>query len=382
MLSSGPTLLLAMPYLILGGAERLLSAIVGKLAASGWRVVVVTTVAVDESHGDTTSWFEGATPEIFQLPRFLDAVVWKDFIDYLFASRRIDVLWVVGSAFVYDCLPALRLRHPGLRVVDLLFNTVGHTGNNRRYADCIDLTFVENAEVRDWLLEAGESPRRICMVESGVDLIENQPAVHDEDLAALCGLPGGSTVVGFFGRWSDEKDPLGFVEIARRMPGDLEVTFVMTGAGPLESQLKQAISEAAFPPGRFLLKGAVPDVRPYLRACDILVLPSRLDGRPNVVMEALASGVAIVASSVGALPDMFRDGKQGYLCMPGNTEGFVQRISELVADKELLARFKRDARSWAERRLDIRAMLESYENQLRGLVSTGRHTDVTEQQGI
>ncbi len=364
----GPTLLLAMPYLVLGGAERLLSAVVGNLVKCGWRVIVVTTVPIDASHGDTTAWFESATVEIFHLPRFLDVEFWKDFVDHLFALRSIDLVWVAGSALVYDCLPALRLRNPALRVADLLFNTQGHTRNNRRYADCIDLTFVENTEVRSWLLEAGETPDRICLVESGVDLVENAPASPGEDVRSECGLPSDTVVIGFFGRWSDEKDPLGFVEIAKRLPREANVTFVMTGAGPLESELKQAIAAARFPSGRFLLKGAVPDLKPYLRACDMLVLPSRLDGRPNVVMEALASGVAVLASRVGALPEMFEDSRQGYLCAPGDYDCFAARIAELASDRERLEGFKQAARGHAQRRLDIRAMLDTYEGRLRRLV--------------
>ena len=375
--SSGPTLLLAMPFLILGGAERLLSAIVANLTRSGWRVLVVTTVPVDDSHGDTTSWFESATHEIFHLPRFVEAAYWKDFVDRLFETRHIDLLWVVGSAFFYDCLPALRLRYPRLRVADLLFNTLGHTANNRRYADCIDLTFVENNEVHDWLIEAGERPERISVVQSGVDLVENAPPPDSKKAREEAGLPEEAMVVGFFGRWSEEKDPLGFVEIARRVPEKLNVTFVMTGAGPLESELRQAIAAAAFPPDRFLLKGAVPDLKLYLRACDVLVLPSRLDGRPNVVMEALASGIPVVSSRVGALPEMFEASRQGYLCAPGDYESFAARLIELATDRQKLTQFKRDARSHAEQNLNISRMLNAYQDRLSALIAS-KHGSVVD----
>ena len=365
---SGPTLLIAMPFLVLGGAERLLSAIVAQLARDGWRVIVVTTVAVGPEHGDTTKWFESATAEIFHLPRFLDPEYWRDFLDYLLHSRNVQVLWLIGSAFVYDCLPAVRLRHPRLAVADLLFNPVGHTANNRRYADCIDVTFVENGEVRQWLLAAGESDARICLVESGVDLEQNKPAPQDPLFIRSEEIAAGSVVVGFFGRWSEEKDPLGFVEIARRASNDLDVVFLMTGAGPLEASVRAAIEAASFPAGKFLLKGTVPDLKPYLQACDILCLPSRLDGRPNIVMEALATGMAVVASRVGALPELVEEGEQGYLCMPGDYREFSRRIEELATDKDKLSRFKRSARAFAERRLDINAMLQAYESGLSRLI--------------
>ncbi|MNX70018.1 putative glycosyltransferase EpsJ [compost metagenome] len=369
--TTGPTLLIALPFLVLGGAERLLSAIVAQLARNGWRVVIVTTVPVGQTHGDTTSWFESATPEIFHLPRFLEPEYWRDFFDHLLQSRDVQILWVIGSAFAYDCLPAWKLRYPRLAVADLLFNTVGHTANNRRYADCIDLTFIENAEVREWLIVAGESPQRISLVESGVDLEKNAPADPGQPSPMAGDIPGNATIVGFFGRWSEEKDPLGFVEIAKRISSESNVVFLMTGTGSLEPELRSAIAAANFPPGRFLLKGSVPDLRPYLQACDILCLPSRLDGRPNIIMEALASGTAVIASRVGALPDMIEAGQQGYLCAPGAYDEFARRIEELASDKQKLENFQLAARAFAERRFDIQAMLRQYESELRRLIGQG-----------
>lgn len=370
----GLTLLIAMPFLVLGGAERLLSAIVAQLAKNGWRVVIVTTVPVDQTHGDTTSWFEISTTEIFHLPRFLDQEYWRDFLDHLVQSRRVDLLWVIGSAFVYEYLPALKLRHPRIAVADLLFNTVGHTSNNRRYSDCIDLTFVENSEVRDWLTASGEVPQRISLVESGVDLEHNTP--YSDDQSALAGeISVGAVVVGFFGRWSEEKDPLGFVEIATRVSKHMDLVFLMTGAGHLEAELKAAIAAANFPPGRFLLKGTVPDIKPYLQACDILCLPSKLDGRPNVIMEALASGTAVIASRVGALPEMIEEGKQGFLCAPGAYDAFARKIEELASDKDKLNRFKLDARQFAESRFNIKEMLRQYETRLRDLIKPCRRVN-------
>ncbi|AVQ82237.1 hypothetical protein C4F17_15430 [Variovorax sp. PMC12] len=369
---AGPTLLIAMPFLVLGGAERLLSAIVAQLSKNGWRVILVTTVPVGQEHGDTTPWFESATSEIFHLPRFLDQDYWRDFFDYLVQSRNVELLWVVGSAFAYEYLPALKLRHPRIAVADLLFNTVGHTANNRRYSDCIDLTFVENTEVQNWLIASGESPARISLIESGVDLDLNKPQNREDCAPASEEISLGATVVGFFGRWSEEKDPLGFVEIAARVSKQLDIVFLMTGAGHLEANLKAAIAAAKFPPGRFLLKGTVPDVRPYLQACDILCLPSKLDGRPNIIMEALASGATIVASKVGALPEMVEEGRQGFLCEPGAYGEFARKIEELASDKDKLARFKLDARNLAERRFNIKEMLGKYEGKLHALIKSPR----------
>ena len=146
----------------------------------------------------------------------------------------------------------------------------------------------------------------------------------------------------------------------------------MTGAGPLEDEVRKAVVLASFEPGRFLLKGSVPDLVPYLQACDILCLPSRLDGRPNVVMAALATGTAVVASSVGALPEMVEDGRQGFLCEPGAYDAFATRIDELAADPERLRRFQAEARVHAECRFNICSMLDRYESELGGLIQCSK----------
>ena len=169
-----PTVLFVLPFLIIGGAERLLSAVAAHLSSAGFRVVVTSTLDVAPEFGDSTSWFEEATSEVYHLPRLLRPEYAADFLDYLVESKRVDILFVAGSEFAYHQLPGLRARHPQLRVVDMLFNTQGHVQNNRTYASLIDLHFCENAEVRDWLLASGQPEDSVVLVESGVDTSNSQ----------------------------------------------------------------------------------------------------------------------------------------------------------------------------------------------------------------
>jgi len=363
-----PTILLALPFLIVGGAERLLSRIVGHLVGAGWRVLITTSVDAGPEHGDTTQWFEESTAEIYHLPHHLAPERWQDFVRYLILSRRVDLLWIVGSAFVYDILPALKREFGGLKTADLLFNTVGHVANNRKHAELIDLTFVENLEVLKYLRDAGESDNRIALIPSGVDLQTHRPSPRAPEVVAQLAAGTGELIVGFSGRWSEEKDPLAFIEIARRTPSDLPVRFVMTGTGGMRGAIEAAVTAANFAPGRFHLVGEVADVAPYLRSYDILVLPSQLDGRPVVVLEALAYGAPVVASRVGALPELVQDGGTGFLCAPGDIDAFVAALTRLTQDRDLLARMKRAARSYAEQSLDARDMMRRYQECLHQLV--------------
>ncbi len=359
-----PTVLLAMPFLLLGGAERLMSAIAGHLTANGWRVIVLTSLDTKGGHGDTTSWFEQHTCEIFHLPKSFAREFWDDFLRHLIESRRVDILWVVGSAFAYDNLRSLRTLFPQLKVADLLFNTIGHTESNRRRRHQIDVIFVENEEVRGWLLDHGEIGERIRLVESGVDLDRLCPDLRSELFREKITNGSNDIIVAFCGRWSEEKGPLTFIEIARRANRTWPVHFVMTGTGPLKPEVQRAVAAANFPAGRFQLLGEVPDISQVLASVDLLVVPSKLDGRPQVVLEALAAGTPVLASRVGDLPNLVEDGITGWLCEPGAVDEFLQRIAEASANRAELRRKRDSSRASAEARLDARRMFAAYEQGL------------------
>lgn len=363
------TVLIALPFLIVGGAERLISQISAHLRAQGMRVVIVTTLPVDAAFGDTSDWFADATSEIYHLPRLLDVDRWERFLNYLIVSKGVDVLWQAGSAFVYALLPSLRAKHPHLRVVDLLFNTIGHTAANRSHASEIDLVLVENAEVESWLLAKGERPERVVRVDSGVDLTLFRPDLRHPVRKQLR--------VGYSGRLSEEKDPLAFLAIAAALSDRDDIEFVMTGAGPLESKVKAKLATTGLS-DRVSLLGIVDDARAHLASLDVLVLPSRLDGRPVVVLEALALGVPVVASSVGALPQLVHDGVTGYLCAPGDPAAFAARLRRLADDRRTLDDMGRAARRFAELNLDAKVMFETYETALRSLAADGRSSGRTE----
>jgi glycosyltransferase involved in cell wall biosynthesis/SAM-dependent methyltransferase len=361
------TILIAMPFFIVGGAERLLSEIAAHLGAHGFRIVLVTTEYVYPIYGDSTSWFERSTAEIYQLPRFLEPERWQEFIDYLLATRHVSLLWIVGSRVLYELLPRIKAGHPGLKVIDLLFNTVGHTASHRKYATCFDKVLVENREVATWLAEAGEQPGKILQIPSGVDLDVLRPQPGPARIRGELGIAPDAFIAGYSGRLSDEKDPEAFLEIARQCRRQPRLVFLMTGAGPLADQVRRRIDKLALGSSlRFL--GQVETVSDYMSAYDVLVLPSRFDGRPVAVLESLALGVPVIASRVGALPDLVQEGVTGFLCEPGDTGAVAERIRWLAAHPEEHLRMKAAARAFAEAELDARQMFERYEAAIRGVL--------------
>jgi glycosyltransferase involved in cell wall biosynthesis len=364
-----PSILLAISHLVLGGAERLMSEVVRGLCEAGYRVVIVTTVPTWPQLGDTTSWFEPYTEEIYHLPRFLPHSCWPEFVDYVIEAKSVRTILLVGSTFFYESLADLKQRYGWLRVVDLLFNTVAHANSNRTVADLIDATIVEGADVESWLLANGESPHRIHRIPSGVDLLRFKPASRPPHVMRELGFSPDAFVAGFSGRLATEKAPVSFIKIAAQVQAELPIRFVMTGTGPLEGEVRNALKREGGM-DRVAFAGAVGDICDYLACYDVLVLPSLFDGRPTIVMEALAMGIPVIASKVGSLPELVVDGETGFLCEPGDFRNFASHIQWLFEHPTEHARMREAARRFAETHFQLRQMVSEY------IRIVGRLTDV------
>jgi glycosyltransferase involved in cell wall biosynthesis len=367
-----PTILVMLPFLILGGAERLLSEVLQYLHEQGWRVIIVSTRNVPQSSGDTVAWFSTFTAEIYALPAFLEQSEWLDFVEYILRNRKVDLILNVGSKFFYETVQGLSSLVPNVAIADLLFNTQGHGPDHELKKSKFDGVLCENEEVKRWLESIGWAPEKITIIHSGIDLQRFSP--EPKVSGKLAAADQGDLVVGFCGRWSEEKGPDVFVDMAGRCAGVPQLRFIMTGTGPLESQIKRQIRK--LPSGvRFDCRGDVKDIIEVIRLCDIIVLPSRIDGRPMIVMEALACGVPVLASCVGGIPDLIVEGKTGMLCAPADAQDFVRKLTQLAADRSAIFAMKRAARDYAATELDGVRMVRSYEKALLQLIEAKTSAD-------
>lgn len=185
------------------------------------------------------------------------------------------------------------------------------------------------------------------------------------------GIAPDDIVVGWSGRLSEEKAPEIFLDLAARcmdLPG---VHFVMTGGGPMKPCIAQAASR--LPAGtRLHLFGLVDDIRAFYRLYDIYTLTSRIDGRPLAVMEAQASGCAVLASRIGGVPDIMADGVTGLLANPAEAADFERALRHMVADRAGLAAMRAQARALAVDRFSVTAMVEGYRRALEDAVAAAR----------
>jgi glycosyltransferase involved in cell wall biosynthesis len=347
---------------VIGGADTVLAQIAEGLASRGFRISVVTTLEPLPSMGDGSARYERITPDVFHLPRFLpDDEAREDFLFHLLESRGTNILFIVGSAFTYDLLPKIRARFPEVRVVDQLFNEFGHLESNRRHRSSIDLNIVATEALRDLLVQRhGEDADRVRVIHHGVDWSgeldpDTIPPSDDSGLEALRGLH----TVAFVGRFSEEKDPHLFVDIAHRLRERNDTGFLMIGDGPLADPVRRRIADRRMS-DRILVRPFVEDLRPFLRRTDVLVIPSRIEGIPILLLEAFALGIPVVASRVGGVPAVIEDGVNGFLCPPGEAGAFASRIAGLLDDPEARWRMGASGREQVRSRFGIERMIREY----------------------
>jgi glycosyltransferase involved in cell wall biosynthesis len=139
-------------------------------------------------------------------------------------------------------------------------------------------------------------------------------------------------LVGAAGRLSPEKGFGILLEGAARVVAkDASVGFLHFGDGPLRGELQRRIDALGIE-DRFVLAGFRSDLDQFMPFLDVLALPSFTEGMPNVVLEALAAGVPVVATAVGGTPEVVEDGVSGRLVPPGDPDVLAVCISSLLAD--------------------------------------------------
>lgn len=154
--------------------------------------------------------------------------------------------------------------------------------------------------------------------------------------------------ISFVGRLSREKRPEFFVELASRLCAELpqfNLKFRMAGDGPLRESVQELMTERSLNGTRFSLMGELSNPEELYGDTDLLVLTSRYEGTPNVILEAMAYGIPVIAPAVGGVPELVGDNR-GILVPPADFEGFVSASKCLIKDGTKRRRLGKNAKAF------------------------------------
>jgi len=240
---------------------------------------------------------------------------------------------------------------------------------NRRLVDAV---LVNSEAARDELVgRFGVPSPRIVITGVGIDLERFSGSERDESLARELGLTG-QRVVGIVAKLSAVKGHEHFLRAAREvLSARSDVRFLIVGDGPRRAELERMAADLEIADATLFL-GARDDVPALLGLMDVFVLSSLSEGAPNVVMEAMAAGLPVVATRVGGVPEIVADGSTGVLVEPGDARALAAAVLELLEDQALAVLMGRSAASLARERFDINAVVRTVEQTLSGLVADAR----------
>ena len=331
-----PRLLLIVPWLALGGADKFNLDLLAQLVQRGWEVTIATTLSGEHPW---LSQFARLTPDIFILHHFLRPSDYPRFLRSLIHSREMDAVLVSNSEFGYQLLPYLRAHFPTLPLLDFChmeqeeWKNGGYPQMAVTYQAMLDRNIVSSAYLKNWMEKRGADPASISVCYTNIDTDYWRPdpgrglhARQKFDLAE------STPLMLFAGRVCAQKQPKVLAHTALRLSQvNVDFVLVVAGDGPDLDWLKTFVRKNRLERWVRLLGAlANEDIRDLLAAADIFFLPSEWEGIALSVYEALACGVPVVGADVSGQAELVTP-ECGVLIGRGSEEDEARQYATVLA---------------------------------------------------
>jgi len=226
----------------------------------------------------------------------------------------------------------------------------------------VDVVFTISEEMRQYLCRTtGFSYERMRVIPNGVDIAKIDSA-DGRGLREELGLSPQDCVIGTVARFDPTKDLASllraFAHLCNLHRGN-RLKLLLVGDGSERPALEKLAAEMEIS-DRLVLTGFKDDIPRILRIMDIFVLSSITEGLPIAVLEAMCARLPVVATNVGALPELVTGGVSGLLVEPRAPQAMAEKLAILVNDPELSRRFGASARRKIERDYSLDLMLRRY----------------------
>lgn len=265
---------------------------------------------------------------------------------------------------IYAVLSNIRNRKP---IVATCHNWIVSSGKMGLYTK-LDKLFLKRFDavvpvsttVRDLLFKAGIRKDRVFLIENGVNMRRFGSADKADDELRSALFKEDGVVIGTVGRLTAEKGHTYLLKAARKVldknPGCF---FLIVGDGPLRESLEEEAKSLGIAE-RTVFTGKRADIPALLSAMDIFTMPSLTEGQPMALLEAMASGTPIVATSVGDIPRILKNGETGQIVPPEDPNALAQAILIDINDRKKAQERAKRALAEALTRYSSARMAEEY----------------------
>jgi glycosyltransferase involved in cell wall biosynthesis len=234
----------------------------------------------------------------------------------------------------------------------------------RRYElDRVETVIAISRQIEQSLIAGGVSEEHVRTVYSGIDLSEGQLTHDEQAVHRMIGLPNGALLIGTIANLFPRK---GYEVMLRALPAIVSavpaVHYVIVGSDDNDyaDQLRQLAHELKIT-DRVHMVGFQDQVQPFLTAFELYVHPALIEGFGIAVVEAMAMGKAVVATTTGGLPEVVAQGETGLLIPPGDAESLAAAVVSLLRDRIRREQMGRNGRARAQERFSLDASVKEME---------------------
>lgn len=370
---SRPLLLHVVYRFSVGGLENGVVNLINRMPHERWRHAVVSLTEIDPGFAKRIQRTDVELIALHKPPGhgvWLYPQLWR-----LYRRLQPAVVHTRNLAALEAQVPAWLAGVPlrvhgehGRDVDDLDGSSKRHQRMRRLYRPFVHQYVALSQDLASYLHQrVGVPARRITQIYNGVDDQRFRPASAGR--AAVAGSPFNHDptlyVAGTVGRMQTVKDQTllaqAFVLALQRQPALRQrLRLVLVGDGPLRNACQQILTE-----GDALalswLPGERSDVSDVMRGLDCFVLPSLAEGISNTILEAMASGLPVIATDVGGNADLLGQGRCGDIVPAGDVGVMADRLLQLAADADKSRTLGANGRLQVEQRFSLQAMVAAYE---------------------
>jgi len=211
----------------------------------------------------------------------------------------------------------------------------------------------------------GLPSKKIVHICNGVDTKKFMPIGSELSVDRGSELSGSGVLnIGMIGRMAAVKNPGALIDafqlLGQQLPDGFErIRLVFVGSGPLYPEISQRLVDEGLSENVWLA-GERDDINHILRSLDIFVMPSLNEGISNTILEAMATGLPVVATNVGGNPELVVDGVTGYLVKPNDAQEMANRLQSYVENEDLRSVHGAAARARTESEFSLQFMINRY----------------------
>jgi glycosyltransferase involved in cell wall biosynthesis len=285
---------------------------------------------------------------------------WRVVADLAGICRRERVRIWHGHDYKSNALGLLVKQFWPMRLVTTVHGWVKETRRTPLYYTidklCLpryQLVICVSADLQELCLKAGVPAEHCVVIENGIDASQFTRQMTTFESKQRFGLPHGRFVIGTAARLSAEKGIDGLIRATHRLLAlGHDVGIAIAGDGEEKERL-QSLCESLGMSARVRFLGYLSELREYYEGLDLFALNSSREGLPNVLLEAMAMEVPVVATRVGGIPQLITNGENGLLVQPGADGELAHALQQLLSDDSLRARFGSAGRRTIETRYNF-----------------------------